>query len=68
MALPKRKVSRARTRSRRANWKLTLPGIAECPQCHQKKLAHRVCMNCGTYNGTQVIDMTEDKGKKEEAK
>ena len=28
MALPKGKISKARGRSRRANWKLTLPGIA----------------------------------------
>ncbi|MBE5815784.1 MAG: 50S ribosomal protein L32, partial [Clostridiales bacterium] len=47
--------------SRRANWKLSLPGIVECPQCHEKKLAHRVCKNCGYYNGVQVIDMTEKK-------
>ena len=65
MALPKGKISRARGRSRRANWKLTLPGIVECPQCHQKKLAHRVCKHCGYYNGKQVIDMTE--AKKENA-
>ncbi|NCB32174.1 MAG: 50S ribosomal protein L32 [Clostridia bacterium] len=61
MALPKGKVSKARGRSRRANWKLTLPGIVECPQCHQKKLSHRVCKHCGYYNGKQVIDMTENK-------
>ena len=67
MALPKGKVSRARGRNRRAHWKLTLPGIVECPQCHQKMLAHRVCKNCGTYNGVQVIDMNQEKGKKEEA-
>ena len=51
MALPKGKISKARGRSRRANWKLTLPGIVECPQCHEKKLAHRVCKNCGYYKG-----------------
>ena len=64
MALPKGKISRARGRSRRANWKLTLPGIVECQQCHQKKLAHRVCKHCGYYDGKQVIDMTDDKDKK----
>ncbi len=68
MALPKGKISRARGRSRRANWKLSLPGIVECPQCHHKMLAHRVCKNCGTYKGVQVIDMTEDTGKKNEDK
>jgi len=64
MALPKGKVSKARSRSRRANWKLSLPGIVECPQCHKKKLSHRVCKHCGYYKGVQVIDMTEDKKEK----
>jgi len=27
------------------------------------KLAHRVCKNCGTYNGRQVIVMKDDKKK-----
>ena len=34
---------------------LTLPGIGKCPQCGQMKLSHRVCKNCGYYNGVQVI-------------
>lgn len=63
MALPKGKISKARKRSRRANWKLTLPGIVQCPQCHQMKLSHRVCKQCGYYNGKQVIVMDEDKKK-----
>lgn len=56
MAVPKGKVSKARRNSRRANWKLQMPGIVECPQCHQMKLAHRVCKNCGYYNGVQVVN------------
>ena len=59
MALPKGKVSKARGRKRRANCKLSAPGIVECPQCHEKKLSHRVCKHCGYYNGVQVIDMTK---------
>ena len=58
MAVPKRKTSKARRDSRRANsWKLSLPGIVECSQCHQPKLAHRVCKKCGYYDGRQVINM-----------
>lgn len=38
-----------------------MPGIVECPQCHQMKLAHHVCKNCGYYNGVQVVKMDEDK-------
>ena len=61
MAVPKGKVSKARRNSRRANWKLEMPGIVECPQCHQMKLAHRVCKNCGYYNGVQVVKKDEKK-------
>ncbi len=61
MAVPKGKVSKARRNSRRANWKLELPGIVECPQCHQMKLAHRVCKNCGYYNGVQGVNKDEKK-------
>jgi len=58
MAVPKRKTSKARRDSRRSShWKLTVPSIVECPQCHQPKLAHRVCKKCGYYNGRQVINM-----------
>ncbi len=61
MAVPKGKVSKARRNSRRANWKLELPGIVECPQCHEMKLTHRVCKNCGYYKGRQVLKVAEEK-------
>ena len=41
MAVPKRKMSKARRDSRRANWKLTVPGLVECPQCHEMKMPSR---------------------------
>nr|WP_122011627.1 50S ribosomal protein L32 [Maliibacterium massiliense] len=60
MAVPKKKVSRARTRARRAsNYKLALPGITECPQCHKMKLAHRVCKYCGYYDGRQAMAVAD---------
>jgi len=55
MAVPKRKSSKQRRNKRRANWKLTAPNLVECPQCHALKLSHRVCKDCGTYNGKEVI-------------
>lgn len=62
MAVPKKKTSKARRDKRRSShWKLSLPGIVECPQCHQSKLAHRVCKKCGYYDGRQVINMDEKK-------
>lgn len=56
MAVPKRKVSKARRDKRRsANIKMTAPGLVECPQCHEMKLPHRVCPSCNYYNGKEVI-------------
>ena len=61
MALPKEKVSKARGRSRRANWKLSAPTLVECYQCHQLKQAHRVCKYCGYYDGKQVVVVDAEK-------
>ncbi|NLM69735.1 MAG: 50S ribosomal protein L32 [Firmicutes bacterium] len=55
MAVPKRKVSKRRGRNRRAHWKVKLVSGVECPQCHEPKLPHRVCSNCGYYKGRQVV-------------
>ena len=50
MANPKRKWSKARTGKRRSQWKLSVPNLVHCPQCHELKLPHRVCRACGYYN------------------
>ena len=47
MAVPKRKMSKARRDRRRANWKLEAPGYVACPQCHEPKMPHHVCTECG---------------------
>jgi large subunit ribosomal protein L32 len=58
MAVPKRKVSKARRDKRRAStWKLEAPAMAKCPKCGEHVLTHRVCKACGTYNGKQVIEV-----------
>ena len=52
MAVPKRKVSKARRDKRRSSqWKLETPGIVTCPKCGAFRLPHRMCKNCLTYNG-----------------
>ncbi|MCI5837165.1 MAG: 50S ribosomal protein L32 [Veillonellaceae bacterium] len=57
MAVPKRKMSKSRRDRRRANWKLTAPGLVECPQCHNMIMPHRVCSYCGSYKGKTVINV-----------
>ena len=57
MAVPKRKMSRSNTRSRRAQWKATAPTLVRCEQCREPKLPHTACSNCGTYNRRAVLDV-----------
>ena len=58
MAVPKKKTSKAKSRSRRASaWTLNAPARSMCPRCGAAKLPHIVCGNCGWYNGRQAIDV-----------
>jgi large subunit ribosomal protein L32 len=59
MAVPKRKMSKARRDQRRANWKLEAPGFVACPQCHEPKMPHHVCPECGYYDGKEVVKAAE---------
>ena len=57
MAVPKRKMGRARTHARRStNDKIAAPARSICPQCGEVKLPHRVCGNCGYYRDRAVIE------------
>ncbi|KFI63229.1 50S ribosomal protein L32 [Bifidobacterium cuniculi] len=51
MALPKYKMSRANTRSRRANWKAQAAQTITCPSCGAPALPHMACPSCGAYRG-----------------
>jgi large subunit ribosomal protein L32 len=50
---PKRKTSRSRTRSRRAQWKTSALTLTTCPRCKNPRLPHTVCPTCGTYKGRE---------------
>ncbi len=61
MAVPKRKVSKARRDKRRSNnWKLVLPGMVKCPKCGEYNLGHRVCKACGYYKGEEIVKVESD--------
>ncbi len=55
MAVPKKKTSKSKKNMRRAHDAISAPGISTCPQCQEPKLPHRVCANCGTYKGKEII-------------
>ncbi|MBQ27355.1 MAG: 50S ribosomal protein L32 [Nitrospiraceae bacterium] len=55
MANPKHRHTKMRRDKRRAHDGLRLPSFSNCPQCHEPKLPHYVCLACGTYKGNEVI-------------
>ena len=61
MAVQKSKTSKQRTNKRFANYKATAPSLIECPQCHEKRVAHSACANCGYYDGEKKIAVKADK-------
>ena len=55
MAVPKGKVSKARRDKRRSSvWKLSAQALVKCSMCGALHMPHRMCPECGYYNGRQV--------------
>jgi len=59
MAVPKRKKSKSKRDSRRANHSISARPYVKCSHCGAPKLRHNVCTSCGVYKGTQVIPVVE---------
>lgn len=59
MPNPKRRHSKSRRDKRRTHDALKPTNFVECPKCHDFHLPHRVCQNCGYYNGREVIKVEE---------
>jgi large subunit ribosomal protein L32 len=60
MAVPKAKTTKSRRNMRRSHHALAAPARSNCPQCGEAKHPHRVCPNCGTYRGREVVQTDED--------
>jgi large subunit ribosomal protein L32 len=60
MPNPKRRHSAQRRAKRRSHDFLSTAGLSECPNCHEKKLPHRVCPHCGQYKGREVVEVAEE--------
>ncbi len=59
MAVPKKKKSKSKRDMRRSHDHIRMPNLSTCPQCHEPKLPHRVCPECGTYRGRTVVETEE---------
>jgi len=60
MAVPKRRHSGTRGKKRRTHWKLRQPGLSSCSHCNSPKQPHRVCPNCGFYDGEEIVPPREE--------
>lgn len=58
-AVPARRVSKTRGRKRRTHYKISANTITKCPKCGETVRPHRVCPECGTYKGKEVIKNEE---------
>lgn len=59
MPNPKHRHSKARTGSRRANFKAIARTTTSCSNCGASVLSHRVCPECGYYRGKLAIAPAE---------
>jgi len=60
MAQPKRRWSKERTHLKRSTWKLKKPSISSCKHCNEPVMPHRICSNCGYYNGKEIIEKKDE--------
>ena len=73
MAVQKRRQSKARRDSRRAQWmKMAAPANNKCPSCGEPRLSHRACPSCGKYGKASearvvIPQKTKDEGGSESA-
>ncbi|MDO8183887.1 MAG: 50S ribosomal protein L32 [bacterium] len=63
--------TRAHTANRRSHHALTTARLSKCAKCGTMHVRHRLCNNCGTYRGREMINTlakTEQKQKRAKAK
>ena len=63
MAVPKRRKSKSRVRTRRAHHFLLKPQLLKCKNCGTYIRSHRVCPECGFYKNSVVIPRKVKKSK-----
>jgi large subunit ribosomal protein L32 len=55
MAVPKKRKSHSRVRTKRAHDALPVHRWVTCPQCREPMRLHHVCGSCGYYRSREVI-------------
>ena len=63
-AVPKERIPKSKQGKRRSHHHLKPIQVQYCKQCNEPVLAHRVCPNCGFFQGRVVVTEEEAKEKK----
>ncbi len=56
--------TRAHTKNRRSHHALKAPTLAVCKNCGANHRPHNMCLECGYYNGRQVMNLDEKKAER----
>ena len=59
MAVPKRRTSVSKKGSRRSHHAVTPIQVQFCKACNEPVMPHRVCPNCGNFQGRTVVAAEE---------
>ena len=57
MAVPKKRRSSTKRGNVRSHDALITPSYSECPQCHETKRPHYICLHCGYYKGKEIMEV-----------
>ncbi len=60
MPVPKRHTTHSKKKMRSANKHLTIKNTSTCSNCQEAKMPHRVCMSCGYYGETKVLQKEDN--------
>lgn len=55
MAVPKRRKSKSKVRTKRSHQAIGKPNLSSCTNCSSYILSHRVCPYCGFYKDRIVL-------------
>lgn len=56
--------NRSQTKQRRSHHALKAAPLSVCAHCGAKHRPHHMCLECGYYNGRQVIDLEKAKAER----
>lgn len=57
--------NRSQSKQRRSHHGLEAAALSKCSNCGALQRPHHMCLECGFYNGRQVLDLAAEKTKRE---